>query len=108
MDKAEAKTAALFLILSVAYFTQRKGDKQDAMAMEAERKKDAKAMEARMQEYFRLSTFLTIVVSLPLTRCQRGIRRQAFSSTLKSPTQRPPPLSYPRRPQPSLVAIFFS
>jgi hypothetical protein len=61
MDKAEAKTAALFLILSVAYFTQRKGDKQDAMAMEAERKKDAKAMEARMQEYFRLSTFLTIV-----------------------------------------------
>ena len=79
MDKAEAKTAALFLILSVAYFTQRKGDKQDAMAMEAERKKDAKAMEARMdkaeaerkedakamearmQENFRLSTFLTIV-----------------------------------------------
>jgi hypothetical protein len=68
MDKAEAKTAALFLILSVAYFTQRKGDKQDAMAMEAERKEDAKAMEARMdkaetrmQENFRLSTFLTIV-----------------------------------------------
>jgi hypothetical protein len=28
---------------------------------EAERKEDAKAMEARMQENFRLSTFLTIV-----------------------------------------------
>jgi hypothetical protein len=75
MDKAEAKTAALFLILSVVYVTQRKDDKQDAKAMEArmdkaeaERKEDAKAMEARMdkaearmQENLRLSTFLTIV-----------------------------------------------
>ena len=101
MEAEQKKDAAtLFFILSVAYFTQRRNDKEDAKAMEArmdarmdkaearmdarmdkaeaERKKDTKAIEARMQENFRLTTFLTIVTLFILLAANEGFVAKFF------------------------------